>query len=68
MHRITFAYCADKQTLSLNIIFHFEINEVMRVIDGKLDTVRMFYASFFRNVRYNPIQLFILWQRLANIY
>ena len=51
MHRITFAYCADKQTLSLNIIFHFEINEVMRVIESKLDTVKMFYASFFRNVR-----------------
>ena len=51
---------ADKQTLSVNMIFHFEINEVMRVIDGKLDTVRMFYASFFRHVRYNPIQLFIL--------
>ena len=35
MHRITFAFAADKQPLSLNIIFHFEINEVMRVIEGK---------------------------------
>ena len=51
MHRILVHIAADKQTLSLNIIFHFEINEVMRVIESKLDTVKMFYASFFRNVR-----------------
>ena len=57
---------ADRQTLSLNIIFHFEIKRVMRVIEGKLDTVKMFYASFFRHVRYNPIQLFTLCQRYCN--
>ena len=35
----------DKQTL----------HRVRRAIEGKLDTVKMFYASFFRHVRYNRI-------------
>ena len=47
--QIMYAYfAADKQTLQLSITLYFEINRVMRVIEGILDTVKMFYASFFR--------------------
>ena len=34
-------FASDKQTQQLNIILYFEIN---RVIEGKLDTVKTFYA------------------------
>ena len=50
--QITSAYfTADQQTLQLNMILYFEINGVMRVIEGKLDTVKMFHGSFFRKTR-----------------
>ena len=50
---IIFPYSAansDKQILLLNITFDIDINGVMRVIEGKLDRVKMFFASFFRQI------------------
>ena len=49
--QISYLANSDKQTLQLNNILHFEIKRVMRVIEGKLDTLTMFYASFFRQTK-----------------
>ena len=50
---IIFPYSAnsDKQILQLNITFDIDTNGVVRVIEGKLDTVKMFFASFFRQIQ-----------------